>query len=51
MQSLNEHDYKHLESLLSTQFAKFSIQMIELAAFCLGGAMVLAIIVVIAVRT
>ncbi len=50
MQSLNEEDLKRLDSLLSMRFAKFSIQMIELAAFCLGGAMVLAIIVVTALR-
>ncbi len=43
-------DYEHLETLLSTHFAKFSVQMIELASVCLGLVMVLAIIVVIAVR-
>jgi hypothetical protein len=42
-------DYEQLDTLLSTHFAKFSVQMIELASICLGVVMVLAIIVVIAV--
>jgi len=40
----------HLETLLTTHFARLHIQMIELAAICLSGAMVLTIITVIALR-
>ncbi len=40
----------HLETLLTTHFARLHIKMIELAAICLSGAMVLTIITVIALR-
>jgi len=40
----------HVETLLTTHFARLHIQMIELAGICLGGAMVLTIITVVALR-
>jgi len=47
---LTQDRHDHVETLLSTHFARLYVQMIELAAFTLGTAMVLAIIVVMALR-
>jgi len=47
---LAEKDYRRLDQLLRTHFAKFSTEMIWLASICLGTTMMLAILIVIALR-
>jgi|GEM_PF-5260638 hypothetical protein len=46
----DQQRHDHVETLLAIQFARFYVQMLELAAICLASTMVLAIIVVIALR-
>ena len=46
----DQQRHSHFETLLAIQFARFYVQMLELAAICLASTMVLAIIVVIALR-
>jgi hypothetical protein len=47
---LAEQEYARLDSLLRLHFARFSTEIIGLAALCLGAAMVLSLIVVAALR-
>jgi hypothetical protein len=48
--SVSQEQRDLFETLLATQVAKLYVQLVELAAVCLGAAMILAIIVVIALR-
>ena len=47
---VTQEQHDHFETLLSTQVARLYVQMVELAAFCLSAAMILAIIIVVALR-
>jgi len=46
MPGWNQEDYERLNTLLSTPFARFTTEMIQLAAFCFGAAWLLAIILI-----
>ena len=47
---VTQEQHDHFDTLLSTHVARLSVQMVALAAFSLGAAMILAIIIVVALR-